>query len=66
MNSNVFQSDFRVIFFQVLWRSMQEEFINAYKHVEDLINRCYPGSMITLEFTINDILEFFSDIAQSH
>ncbi|KAI8499917.1 Exocyst complex component 1 [Branchiostoma belcheri] len=43
-----------------------EEFISQYKHFEDLIRRCYPESGITLEFTIDDILKFFSDIAQSH
>lgn len=51
---------------QVVWRAMQEEFIQQYKTLEDLIQQCYPGSMITLEFTINDILDFFSDIARSH
>lgn len=51
---------------QVVWRAMQEEFIQQYKTLEDLIQQCYPGSMITLEFTINDILNFFSDIARSH
>ncbi|KAJ3665475.1 hypothetical protein Zmor_000968 [Zophobas morio] len=51
---------------QVVWRAMQEEFIRQYKMLEDLIQQCYPGSMINLEFTIDDILHFFSDIARSH
>nr|CAH7715495.1 unnamed protein product [Callosobruchus chinensis] len=51
---------------QVVWRAMQEEFIQQYKMLEDLIQQCYPGSMINLEFTIEDILTFFSDIARSH
>ncbi|EEC10565.1 exocyst complex component sec3, putative, partial [Ixodes scapularis] len=51
---------------QVVWHSMQDEFIRQYKSLEALVQRCYPGSMITLEFTINDILAFFSDIARSH
>lgn len=51
---------------QVVWHSMQEDFIQQYKHFEDLIQRCYPGSMINLEVTINDILSYFSNIAQSH
>lgn len=51
---------------QVVWRAMQEEFITQYKMLEDLIQQCYPGSMISLEFTIEDILQFFSDIARSH
>ncbi|XP_051581198.1 exocyst complex component 1-like isoform X5 [Myxocyprinus asiaticus] len=51
---------------QVVWHSMQDEFIRQYKHFEGLINRCYPGSGITMEFTIQDMLEYFSSIAQSH
>ena len=51
---------------QVVWRAMQEEFIQQYKCIEDLIQRCYPGSQISLDFTIESVLEFFSDIAQSH
>ncbi|XP_039288046.1 exocyst complex component 1-like isoform X3 [Nilaparvata lugens] len=51
---------------QVVWRAMQEEFIQQYKYIEELIQRCYPGSMITLDFSIEDILQFFSEIARSH
>ncbi|XP_066488620.1 exocyst complex component 1 isoform X1 [Tiliqua scincoides] len=51
---------------QVVWHSMQDEFIRQYKHFEGLIARCYPGAGITMEFTIQDILDYFSSIAQSH
>ncbi|XP_012272171.1 exocyst complex component 1 [Orussus abietinus] len=51
---------------QVVWREMQGEFIAQYIHIEELIQRCYPDSMIALEFSIQDILEFFSEIARSH
>uniref|UniRef100_A0A3B3S7B2 Exocyst complex component 1 n=1 Tax=Paramormyrops kingsleyae TaxID=1676925 RepID=A0A3B3S7B2_9TELE len=51
---------------QVVWHSMQDEFICQYKHFQGLIDRCYPGSGITMDFTIQDILEYFSSIAQSH
>ncbi|XP_023247474.1 exocyst complex component 1 isoform X2 [Copidosoma floridanum] len=51
---------------QVVWREMQGEFITQYKHIEELIQRCYPDSNVTLEFSIQNILEFFSEIAQSH
>lgn len=51
---------------QVVWRAMQQEFITQYNSLEQWIQRCYAGSMITLEFTIKDILDFFSEIAQSH
>ncbi|XP_041461767.1 exocyst complex component 1-like isoform X1 [Lytechinus variegatus] len=51
---------------QVVWRMMQEDFLRQYKHIETMIGRCYPGSKISLEFTIQDVLQFFTDIAQSH
>ncbi|XP_040577056.1 exocyst complex component 1 [Lepeophtheirus salmonis] len=51
---------------QVVWRAMQNEFITQYKCIEDLITKCYPGSQITLDFNIDDLLNFFSDIARSH
>ncbi|MEE6461988.1 hypothetical protein FKM82_001458 [Ascaphus truei] len=51
---------------QVVWHSMQDEFIRQYKHFEELIEYCYTGAGITMEFTIQDTLEYFSSIAQSH
>lgn len=51
---------------QVVWHIMQDEFIRQYKHFEGLIEKCYTGAGITMEFTIQDILEYFSSIAQSH
>ncbi|KAH8246015.1 hypothetical protein KR026_006889 [Drosophila bipectinata] len=51
---------------QVVWRAMQEEFIAQYNYLEERIQKCYAGAMINLEFNIQDILNFFSDIARSH
>jgi len=51
---------------QVVWRAMQEEFIRQYKYIEDLLQRCYPGAQISLDFAISEILEYFSDIAMNH
>ncbi|KAK2727532.1 exocyst complex component 1-like isoform X1 [Artemia franciscana] len=51
---------------QIVWRAMQEEFIRQYKSLEEMIQRCYPGALIAVEFTIEDILTYFSDIAFSH
>jgi vacuolar-type H+-ATPase catalytic subunit A/Vma1 len=51
---------------QVVWRAMQEEFIAQYNFLEERMNACYAGSMITFDFSIQDILEFFSEIARSH
>ncbi|XP_037933042.1 exocyst complex component 1 [Teleopsis dalmanni] len=51
---------------QVVWHAMQEEFIAQYNFLEERIQKCYAGAMINLEFNIQDILNFFSDIARSH
>lgn len=51
---------------QVVWHSFQDEFIRQYKHIDDMIQRCYGGSNVSLEFSINDVLQYFSEIAQSH
>ncbi|XP_053956638.1 exocyst complex component 1 isoform X2 [Anastrepha ludens] len=51
---------------QVVWHAMQEEFIAQYNFLEERIQKCYAGAMITLEFNMQDILNFFSDIARSH
>lgn len=45
---------------------MQREFLNQYNLFTEMLGKCYPGSGITLEFTIDDVLQMFSDIAQSH
>ncbi|WAR00182.1 EXOC1-like protein [Mya arenaria] len=52
--------------YQVVWLSMQNEFMKQYNTYTDLINLCYPDSNINLEFTVDNVLEFFSNIAQSH
>lgn len=51
---------------QVIWRSMQEEFITQYKAIQEMIHRCYPDANITLSFTVEDVLNVFSEIARSH
>jgi len=51
---------------QVVWHHMQEEFIRQYKYIEDLLQRCYPGAQVSLDFTMTDILDYFSDIAMNH
>ena len=52
--------------YQVVWHEMQGVFINQYKHYDDLMKKCYPDSQLSLEFTIDNVLQYFSDIAQSH
>lgn len=51
---------------QVIWHAMQDEFLSQYKAIQGMIERCYPSSNLSLTFTIDDLLQVFSDIAQSH
>ncbi|XP_067903683.1 exocyst complex component 1-like isoform X2 [Heterodontus francisci] len=51
---------------QVVWCTMQGEFVRQYKEFEEMIDRCYPGSGITLNFSIEDILQYFLDITKSN
>lgn len=51
---------------QVVWREMQEEFIRQYNHYDNLLQQCYSGTGIKMDFTLSDILNYFSEIASSH
>ena len=51
---------------QVIWRDMTDEFIKQYKNYENLIKLCYPGQKITLEFSADDVVQYFTEIAKSH
>ena len=51
---------------QVIWYTMQDEFLSQYKAIQTMIERCYPSTNLSLIFTINDVLQVFSDMAQSH
>ena len=45
---------------EVTWGIMQKAFMQQFKEFEDLIEKCYPGSSITLEFTIEDLTNYIS------
>ncbi|VDP08342.1 unnamed protein product [Soboliphyme baturini] len=51
---------------QVVWHNMQEEFIHQYEHNEQLIATCYANSDLQLEFSVDDLLRYFSEIALQH
>lgn len=51
---------------QVVWRDMQDEFLQQLKHYDQLMGQCYPNSKTDLEFSIQDVLQYFSEIAQQH
>lgn len=50
---------------RVVWGGMQESFMEQFKRFEELIEKCYPGSNITLEFTIRDLVEYFTTISSA-
>jgi len=51
---------------QVLWHNLQEAFVRQFERYEELVKLCYPNSNVHLSVSINEILEFFSNIAQSN
>ncbi|KAM6353497.1 exocyst complex component 1-like [Alca torda] len=50
----------------VVWHAMEQEFIRQYQEFEDLIQRCYAGSGIAMDFTMEDLLSYFNSITLSH
>jgi len=50
---------------QVVWTSVQKQFLHQYNLFVSMLKRCYADSN-SLDFSINDILQMFSDIAQLH
>ncbi|KAK6061299.1 exocyst complex component 1 family protein [Cooperia oncophora] len=51
---------------QVVWREMQDQFLKQLQGYQRLMSTCYPGSKLELEVTVQDVLSYFSDIAQQH
>ncbi|EDQ89448.1 uncharacterized protein MONBRDRAFT_32259 [Monosiga brevicollis MX1] len=49
----------------VVWRSMQEEFMRQYQRFDQLIEQCYKNANVSLEFSNGDVLRFFTEIAQN-
>ncbi|RKP18787.1 hypothetical protein ROZALSC1DRAFT_29563 [Rozella allomycis CSF55] len=47
----------------VVWRHIQDELLTKYKTMSDLISRCYPDSDLSLNFSISDILNIFTELA---
>lgn len=64
IEKHAFEPDSNLI--QVIWRAMQEEFLSQHKAILGMIERCYPSSNLSLTFTIDDLCQVFSDIAQTH
>ncbi|KAI9205813.1 exocyst complex component Sec3-domain-containing protein [Polychytrium aggregatum] len=51
---------------QVAWRGIQEEFTRQLRKYEDTMARCYPDSGLKIEFTMDELLGYFSDLARAH
>ncbi|KAI9496495.1 exocyst complex component Sec3-domain-containing protein [Zychaea mexicana] len=49
---------------QVVWRGIQEEFIQQHEKMENLIQKCYPDTRLHLEFSIDDLLSMMSELAR--
>ncbi|XP_009944548.1 PREDICTED: exocyst complex component 1-like, partial [Leptosomus discolor] len=50
----------------VVWHAMEQEFIRQYREFEHLIQRCYAGSGIAMDFTMEDLLSYFNSITLSN
>ncbi|NWY69680.1 EXOC1 protein, partial [Erithacus rubecula] len=50
----------------VVWKAMEQEFIRQYREFEGLIQRCYAGAGIALDFTMEDLLSYFNCITMSN
>ncbi|NXY19967.1 EXOC1 protein, partial [Atrichornis clamosus] len=50
----------------VVWQAMEQEFIRQYQEFEELIQRCYAGSGIAMDFTMEDLLGYFHSIPVSN
>ena len=51
---------------QVAWRGIQEEFVKLIRKYEEFIAKCYPETNLRFDFTITEVLEYFSDMAKAH
>ncbi|VDO12586.1 unnamed protein product [Rodentolepis nana] len=51
--------------FLVVWRSIQSEVTKQCMFYEELIRKCYADSGLSLDFTIDDLQRYFSEIADA-
>ncbi|RLV98417.1 hypothetical protein DV515_00010742 [Chloebia gouldiae] len=50
----------------VVWQAIEQGLIRQYQEFEDLIQRCYAGAGIALDFTMEDLLSYFNSITMSN
>ncbi|KAJ3040279.1 hypothetical protein HK097_002606 [Rhizophlyctis rosea] len=51
---------------QVVWRGIQEEFMKRTQRYEDILKQCYRESGIRLDFSMEELLGYFSELARAH
>ncbi|TPX59726.1 hypothetical protein PhCBS80983_g02258 [Powellomyces hirtus] len=51
---------------QVIWRGIQDEFSKRVRRYGELIAICYPETSTRLEFTMEELLGYFSELARAH
>ncbi len=49
----------------MVWGNMQSAFIQQCVKFQELIEECYPGSNIALDFSVADLTDYFSIISRS-
>ncbi|KFU94037.1 Exocyst complex component 1, partial [Chaetura pelagica] len=50
----------------VVWQAVQQQLTQQCQEFEALIQRCYPGAGIALDFTMEDLLSYFNSITLSN
>lgn len=50
---------------QVVWGNMQSSFIQQRVKFQELIDECYSGSNISLDFSVTDLTDYFTSISRS-
>ncbi|NWZ89474.1 EXOC1 protein, partial [Nesospiza acunhae] len=50
----------------VVWQAVEQGFIQQYREFEELIQRCYAGAGIALDFSMEDLLSYFNSITMAN
>lgn len=51
---------------QVVWRGIQEDVVKHLNRFQELIELCFPGSVIKLEYSVEETLNYFSELSKAH
>lgn len=50
---------------QVVWRAIQSEVVKRLQKFEQLMALCYPEANLKLECSIDEVLNFFTELAKA-